>query len=205
MLEKNIKYKQLARIQLFGDDNSFNKAQYQYNTSGSSVNNSIKMRFDLKGVLSDVILSRNARAIVEMACIPTINNLTNKTVIVRLCTSTQDKVFDTKKFLSGNPVLFCMATAGTIGTLNTLYNATEFFYNVNVPSNFLSNGYIDVELECPSQTAATIDFITGNPLSNFYMNLVIVDEDLERTYDTVLAPPIDMKNYNTGNLPITMF
>ena len=79
------------------------------------------------------------------------------------------------------------------------------FYNVNVPSNFLSNGYIDVELECPSQTTSAIDCTTGNPLSNFYLNLVIVDEDLERTYDTVLAPHIDMKNYNTGNLPITMF
>ena len=93
MLEKNIKYKQLSRIQLFGDDNIYNKVQYQYNTTGSTVNNSIKMRFDLKGVLSDVILSRNARLIVEMACIPSILNIAGKTAIVRLSTSTQDKVF----------------------------------------------------------------------------------------------------------------
>ena len=49
MLEKNIKYKQLCRLQVFADDNVFNKAQYQCNASGSGVNNSIKMRFDLKG------------------------------------------------------------------------------------------------------------------------------------------------------------
>jgi len=205
MLETNITYKQISRVQLFGDDNIFNGSQYQYNTTGSNVVNSIKMRFDLKGVLSNVILSRNARAIVEMACIPSILNIAGKTAIVRLCTSTQDKVFDTKKFLSGNPILFCMAINGTAATLNTLYNATEFFYNVNVPSTFLSNGYIDVELECPSQTTTAIDFTTGNPLSNFYLNLVIVDEDLERTYDTVLAPKFDIKNYNTGNIPIRQY
>ncbi len=85
------------------------------------------MRFDLKGVLSDVILSRNEWAIVEMACIPSITNMAGKPVIVRLVTPTQDKAFDTKKFLNGNPILLCMATASTVNTLNTLYNATEFF------------------------------------------------------------------------------
>ena len=60
--------------------------------------NSKKMRFDLKGALSYVFLSRNARAIVEMACIPSIENVAGKTAIIRLCTSTQDKVFDTNKF-----------------------------------------------------------------------------------------------------------
>ena len=71
MLERNIAYKQQFRVQIFGDDNIFNSAQYQYGTAGSSVVNAIKMRFDLKGSLSNVILSRNARAVVEMACIPT--------------------------------------------------------------------------------------------------------------------------------------
>ena len=207
MLETNITYKQISRVQLFGDDKIFNGSQYQYNTTGNGVNSSIKMRFDLNGALSSVIFSRNARAVVEMACMPSILNLACKTAIVRLYTSTPDKVFDTKKILSGSPILFCMAINGTAATLNTLSNATEFFYNVNVTSTFLSNGYIDVELECPSQTTRTtsIDFTTGNPLSNFYLNLVIVDEDLERTYDTVLAPKFDTKNYNTGNLPIIMY
>ena len=63
-----------------------------------------------------------------------------------------------------------MPISATANTLNTLYNATEFFYNLNIPSNFLSNGYIDMELECPSSTA-TIDFITSSPLNNFYINL----------------------------------
>ena len=57
------------------------------------------MRFDLNGSLGNVILSRNAREIVEMACIPSITNMAGKTAIVRLITSTQDKVFDTKKII----------------------------------------------------------------------------------------------------------
>jgi hypothetical protein len=75
MLQKNTKYKQISRIQLFGDDNIFNKALYHYSSSGSGVNNSIQMRFDLRGVLSDMVLSQNARAIVEMACIPSTTNM----------------------------------------------------------------------------------------------------------------------------------
>ena len=197
---KYIAYKQVSRIQLFGDDNINNSAQYQYAASGT-VNNSIRMRFNLKGVLSTMTLSRNARAIVEMACIPSLTNMTNKTVIVRLVTSTQDKVCDTKKFLNGNPILFCIPTSTTVGTLNTLFNATEFFYNINIPSNFLTLGYIDIELECPSQTASAIDFITSSPLNTFYLNLVIIDEDLERTYDSALTSTIDYKNWR-NNMPI---
>ncbi len=48
MLQKNTKYKQISRIQLFGDDNNFNKTQYHYSSSGSTVNDSIRMRFGLK-------------------------------------------------------------------------------------------------------------------------------------------------------------
>jgi hypothetical protein len=203
MLQKNTRYKQVTRLQLVGDDNIFNKAQYHYATTGT-VNNSIRMRFDLKGVLSDMVLSQNARAIVEMACIPSITNSNGRTTIVRLVTSTQDKVCDTKKFLQGNPILFCMGLSSTVNALNILYNATEFFYNINIPPNFLTLGYIDIELECPGQTTSAIDYITSNPLNNLYINLVIVDEDPEITTDTILAPPIDMKHYNV-NMPIKQY
>jgi hypothetical protein len=204
MLQKNTKYKQVTRLQLFGDDNIFNKSQYHYSSSGTGVNNSIRMRFDLKGVLSDMVLSQNARAIVEMACIPSITNMSGRTVVVRLVTSTQDKCCDTKKFLNGNPILFCIGASSTVNALNILYNATEFFYNINIPPNFLTLGYVDIELECPSQTTTAIDYITSNPLNNLYINLVIVDEDPEITTDTILAPPIDMKHYNV-NMPIRLY
>ena len=76
------------------------------NISSGIVTNGKKMRFDLKGQLGDVILSRNARAILEMACLPSFSNASGQT-------PTQDKVFDTKKFLNGNPILFSRPLAST--------------------------------------------------------------------------------------------
>ena len=60
-----------------------------------------------------------------------------------------------------------------------------------------------MELEVPAATA-NIDFLTGRPLNTLFLNLVIVDEDMELTKDLTLAPPIDYKNYNT-NIPIRQY
>jgi hypothetical protein len=93
-----------------------------------------------------------------------------------------------------------MATQTTVGATNVLYNASEFFYNINVPTNIFSQGYIDMEIEVPSATA-NIDFITNKPLNTFFINLIIVDEDPLLTKDLTLAPPIDYNHYNV-NMPI---
>ena len=162
--------------------------------------NSKRMRFALNNSLNDLKLSQNARCVVETCNIPSITNLAGKYVLLRLVTSTQDKTCDTKKFLNGNPILLSMATSSTANANNIIYNASEFFYNINVPTNIFSNGYIDMELECPSATA-NIDFTTNKPLKNFFINLIIVDEDPELTKDLTLAPPIDYNNYNV-NIPI---
>ena len=78
--------------------------------------------------------------------------------------------------------------------------------NVLIQRIFFTLGYIDIELECPSQTSTTsIDFITSNPLNNLYINFVIIDEDPEITTDTKLAPPINMSQYNAGHLPIKLY
>ena len=97
-----------------------------------------------------------------------------------------------------------MGLNSVTNSLNILYNSSEFFYNINVPANIFSNGVIDLELEVPSQEISGIEFITGSPLSNFYINFVIIDEDLEATYDTTLAPPINYKTYNL-NYPIKQY
>ena len=93
-----------------------------------------------------------------------------------------------------------MATQAILGSTNVLYNASEFFYNINVPTNIFSQGYIDMELECPS-TTANIDFLTSKPLSTIFINLVIIDEDPILTKDLTVVPPIDYNNYNV-NMPI---
>ena len=162
--------------------------------------NSKRMRFALNNSLNDLKLSQNARCVVETCNVPSFQNLAGKYILLRLVTSTQDKTCDTKKILNGNPILISMATQAILGSTNVLYNASEFFYNINVPTNIFSQGYIDMELECPSATA-NIDFLTSKPLSTFFINLVIVDEDAELTKDLTLVPPIDYNNYNV-NIPI---
>jgi len=202
--QKNIKYKQVTRISLFGDDDIFiNNSQSEYDCTGlNTTTNSKRIRFNLNNSLSDVRLSQNARCIVESCGVPGLTNMLSKSILLRLVVSTQDKTCDTKKFLNGNPIILSMAIGSDIAIPNVLYNASEFFYNINIPTNFLSNGYIDMELECPS--ASTSITFTGGVLSNFYINLIIVDEDMEITNDNILAPPIDYKNYN-NNFPIKQY
>jgi len=200
MTDRNIKYKVVTRIQCFGDDNILTNAQYQYPLSGSTVNNACKMRFNLKGNLGDLNLSQNARMVVETCCIPSLTNAAGKYALLRLTTPTNDRYWDSKKGANGNPIILSMGLNSTANTLNILYNASEFFYNINVPTNLFSQGYVDLELEVPSATA-NIDFITSKPLSTFFLNLIIVDEDPQITKDLTLAPPIDYKNYNV-NMPI---
>ena len=144
--------------------------------------NAKRMRFALNNSLNDLKLSQNARCVVETCNIPSITNLAGKYVLLRLVTSKQDKACDTKKFLNGNPILLSLATQSTVNSTNVLYNASEFFYNINVPTNIFSQGYIDMELECPSATA-NIDSLTSKPLSIFFINLIVVDEDPELTKD----------------------
>ena len=156
--DRNVKYKQKVRLDLFGDDNINTTTSYQYSITNNGITNGIRLRFALKNSLSDVVLSQNARCVVETCNIPTLTNTGSKYVVLRLVTSSNDKCCDTKKFLNGNPILLTMALSGTVGSNNTLFNASEFFYNINVPANLLSLGYIDLELEVPSQNTTSIDF-----------------------------------------------
>ena len=205
MLKNNIKYKQVVRLQLFGDDSVYNKVQYQYSTTGTlptAINNSIRMRFELKGNLAEVILSKHARVVVESAIIPAITNMTNKVAIVRLVTSTEDKIFDSKKGINGNPILCSVGLGSSANSLYIMSNGYDIFYSLSIPSNFLNKGFIEMELEVPSQNSGAINYIGG--LTNFNVNLIIIDVDPELTLDNTLAPPFQLKNYN-NNFPINQY
>ena len=95
-MNRNIKYKQVCRIGLFGDDDINTTTGTQYST-GSAFTNSKRMRFALNNSLNDLKLSQNARCVVETCNIPSIQNLAGKYILLRLITSTQDKTCDTKK------------------------------------------------------------------------------------------------------------
>jgi len=200
-MNRNIKYKQVCRLVLNGGDDlnrNVNSSQYSYNNT--NIINSKRMRFTLNNSLNDVKLSQNARCVLEACHIPNITNLTNNLVYLRLVASSQDKTFDTSKNLNGNPIILSTIVHSNSVSPNVIYNATDFFYSLNVASNFLEKGFIELELECIT-TTQNIDFITGQTLQFFYISLIIIDQDPELTTDLTLAPPIDYNNYNV-NIPI---
>ena len=190
------KYKTRAKLVLTGDDDMFgNNTGSTYKTTGSSYINGKTIRFNLNGAFNDVKLSENTRCIMEACYMPSIIGINNY-IIVRLGTSTNDKALDTKTFIKGHPVLAVFK-----GVDQNILNCSEFFYNLNVPSNFLQNGYIDVQIESPVVTT-NIDFITTNPLYKFFISLVIIDEDDEVTHDESLAAKVEYKNYGRLGMPI---
>ena len=162
--------------------------------------NSKRMRFSLNNSLNDVKLSQNAKCVLESCHIPNITNMTGNSVLLRINASSEYKTFDTSKKLNGNPIILSTIVHPSAQSNNLIYNASDLFYSVNISSNFLSTGFIELELECPN-ASANIDFITNTPLKNFYISLVIIDIDPELTKDLTLAPPVDYNNYNV-NMPI---
>ena len=74
---------------------------------------------------------------------------------------TQDINVDTSNYNSRNPIL--LATKSNL----TITNNSELFYSINEPDNFLSKGYIEIEIESPVVTA-NIDYITGAPIKPFF-------------------------------------
>ena len=202
MIRNNIKYKEVVRLQLFGDDNVYNDARFQYSTVNTSIINAIRMRFDLRGNLGNVILSKNARIIVEAAYIPSLPNASSRISVLRLVTSTEDKTFDSKKGINGNPILFCLNLTASVNAISTLFYAHDMYFSLNIPSNFLSKGFVEMELEVPSQTSSSIAFV--NNLANFCLTLIIIDYDPELTLDNTLTPPFDSNNSNI-NFPIKQY
>jgi hypothetical protein len=190
------KYKTRAKIVLTGDDDLYSSnSGSTYKTTGSSYTNGKTIRFNLNGGFNDVKLSHNCRCVMEACYMPAITGITNY-ILVRLGTSTNDKALDTKSFTRGYPVIAVFK-----GTDQTILNCSEFFYNLNVPTSFLQNGYIDVQIESPV-VAANIDFFGGTPLNKFFISLIIIDEDDEETQDETLAPKVEFKNYGRLGMPI---
>ena len=192
---KYTKHKKSYRISCFGNNDDWrNKADSQYRTIGSTFINGKICRFSFNGAFNDVILSKNAHVILESAYFPTVTNIANY-VNIRIVTSTEDSVFDTVKNTSGNPMIVTFP-----GANQTIINGSEFFYNLNVPTSFLSRGYIDVEVESPVVTA-NVTF-TGTVLSRFMLTFVVIDVDNEEVQDENLAPKVEYKNYGRLGMPI---
>ena len=189
-----IVHKNFVKISVFGDDDTWiSNSNSVYRIDGT-LNNCKRMRFNFNGSLNNVKLSKNARLILESLFIPTITNLVNY-INVRIVTSTEDTNLDSGKFSTGNPILI------TTRANTMVYNNSELFCNINVPSTFLSQGYIEIELESPVVTAA-VDFTTSSSLKPFYMTFVIIDQDEEESQDPNIAQTVEYKNYGRLGMPI---
>ena len=170
-MNRYIKYKQVARIQLFGDDDVLkNVASSAYKTSDSTLTNCKLMRFNLNGALNHVKLSDNARVYMESSFMPTIVNM--RAGVTRLVTSTKDEVYDSKKRTNGNPILCCQ-NPNTI-----IFNSSELSHNISIPSNFLEKGFIEIEIESYA-VGSSIDYITSTPMRGYFITLIIIDKDDE--------------------------
>jgi hypothetical protein len=111
---KYIRNKTRCKLVLTGDDDIFGSNRNStYNTTGSTYKNGKTIIFNFKSSFNDIVLSHNARCIIEACYIPAITGITNY-IMVRLVTPTNDKALDTKKFNRGNPVL-------------AVFNGTEHF------------------------------------------------------------------------------
>jgi hypothetical protein len=187
-------HKNLVKIAVFGDDDIWATNSNSVYRVDTSLNNCKRMRFNFNGCLNSVKLSKNARLILESLFIPTITNLINY-INIRVVTSTEDTNLDSGKLNTGNPILI------TTRANTMVYNNSELLYNINVPSTFLSQGFIEIELESPIVTAA-VDFTTSGSLRPFYMTFVIIDQDEEETKDPDIAQTVEYKNYGRLGMPI---
>jgi hypothetical protein len=170
------------------------RTESQYRTPGVSFINGKICRFNLNGAFNDVILSKNARLILELAYFPAVANMSAYVNLI-IVTSSEDSVFDTLKNTSGNPILVTF-----ISTNQTVLNNSELFYNFNVPSTFLSKGYMDVEVESPIITASVA--FSASALARLVLSFAIVDEDDEEINNPNISQTIDYKNYGRLGMPI---
>ena len=162
-----------------------------------SFTNSKRLRYLLNANFNNVELSKYARCVLESAHIPSLANINNQVILLRLVTSTEDKHYDSLKGVTGNPTL--LQTVVTAST--TILNNSQDFFNIKIPQNFLSKQFIEVEMEVPN-TTGNIDFTNAQFRNSFNICLKIIDVDPELTED---RPQIDMANYNSGKIPLRIY
>jgi hypothetical protein len=144
--------------------------------------------------LNNVKLSKNARLILESLFTPTITNFSNY-INIRVVTSTEDTNLDLSRLNTGNPILI------TTRANTMVYNNSELFCNIDVPSTFLSQGYIEIELESPVVTTA-VAFTTSSAIKPFNMTFVFIDQDEEESQDPYIAQTVEYKHYGRLGMPI---
>ena len=82
-MNRNIKYKQVTRLTLFGDDDVNLSTNSQYSVGGLFTN-AKRIRFMLNNALNDLKLSQNARCVVETFHMLSIPGMLKRYISLRL-------------------------------------------------------------------------------------------------------------------------
>ena len=206
-MAKYIKYKETYRLTLFGR-NDFNRIaggnsstaskkaeQIAVSTTAYITNiyspyiNSKIYRFNLNHNFKT--LAQGSKAILIYARIPAIaNSAIHRTI--RLCGAEGNNCFDTERGCTTNPILCVYGEAGNSSTDVNYFNSDPTLSGLEVPSTFLSKGYIEVEFNTLAPTGdlafsqAEVDDLT--------LQFLIYEPDEELTNDPNLAPEVNTKS-----------
>ena len=116
----------------------------------------------------------------------------SQNVITRLCTTTNDNTTESINFNTRYPIISVSRTN------EPFYNSMKAYQSLNVPSNFLQKGYVELEIEYLNSTYD----ITTTEFKNSNFSLVITDEDNKQVSNNNNI--VDFKNLNI-NVPIKYY
>ena len=213
---KLFRYKQVARITLFGNDdillndaNSIYKTQLNGGFHTDEINTK-SLKFKLSGNIQNLQLSNNAKLVVESVFLPNLyqyDPLAHTFAPDKInigCVSLRMKGINNDTFDSmsanANTLIFCYHNRDT-----TFFNTNpDKLYNYSISSNFLRNGFLELEIIYHMENGEDIDLaLHTHSLTFFQISFVIYDENEE---DLLLKDTLEtdfklMKPFNNG-IPI---
>lgn len=185
------KYKQVARISLFGnDDILLNDANSMYITQlrggfhTDEINTKL-LKFKLDGNIQNLQLSKNCKLVLESAFLP---NLYEYDVVANTFAANKKNIGNISLRMKGiNNDTFDSMNANADTLVLTCYNnITTFFnpnpdklYNFNISSNFLRNSYIEFELIYDMYNGQNLTDTEIRSLTFFQISIVIYEENEE--------------------------
>lgn len=216
---KLFQYKQVARITLLGyddilidDANSIYKTQMRGGFHNNNEINTKLLKFKLDNNIQNLQFSNNAKLVIESVYVPNIcdyditavpptfaPDIKNTGSISLRMKGINNDTFDSMT-ANANTMIFTNST-----TNNTFYNTNpDKLYNFSVSSNFLRNGFIEIEMIFDMFETEDIDIVLNKrSITSFFISFVIYDENQEELLlkDTDEADFKLMKPFNNG-IPI---
>lgn len=209
---KFFKYKQVARITLFGNDdillNDVNSI-YKTNLRGGFHTNEMNtklMRFKLDGNIQNLQLSKNCKLVLESVFLPNLYDYDNTTHLFGADKKNVGNISLRMKGINNDTFDSMNANGDTLiftynNKLDTFFNPyPEKLYNFDISSNFLRNGFIDFELIYDMYHGVNIENENIRSLTFFQISLVIYEENEEELLlkDTDDVNSKLMKPFNNG-------